>query len=111
MNNKGLHVIADVYSREQINKKILISTIEKAIKTAQMTVIEFIEHDFGKEDAFTAMWLLQESHFTVHTYPELNYISIDCYTCGEKSKPVSAIAEVMESFNLYDSKMTIINRG
>lgn len=111
MNNKGLHVIADIYSKEQIAKANLVAAIVKAIKTAQMQVIGYVEHDFGRQDAFTAIWLLQESHFSVHTYPELNYISIDCYTCGMSSKPVSAIAEVMETFNIHDSKMTILNRG
>ena len=111
MNNSGLHVIADIYTREQCSKKETLLLIEQAIEIAKMTIIERVEHEFNCNDAFTAMWLLAESHFTIHTYPEFNYISIDCYTCGEKSRPVSAVASIIESLNPTDSNIKIVKRG
>lgn len=39
----------------------------------------------------TVLLLLSESHFSIHTYPERNYASIDCYTCGSSVNPKIAI--------------------
>ena len=95
MNNKGIHVVADIYTHEQSKKDFLLKIIEDAIKVSNMTILEYVVYDFGKEDAFTAVWLLSESHFTIHTYPEMNYLSIDCYTCGEKSKPILLVVPLI----------------
>ncbi|MFC4321973.1 adenosylmethionine decarboxylase [Litchfieldia salsa] len=45
----------------------------------------------------TILLLLSESHFSIHTYPEQGYASIDCYTCGEGVDPKVAI-EMMIDF-------------
>jgi len=31
--------------------------------------------------------LLQESHIALHSWPEINYLAIDIFTCGEKVFP------------------------
>lgn len=111
MNNNGLHVIADIYTREQCDQEATLKLIEAAIKISNMTVIERVVHKFNDNGAFTAMWLLAESHFTIHTYPEFNYISIDCYTCGDKSRPVSAVASILENLDPVDSNIKIVKRG
>jgi len=111
MTNSGIHVVADIYTLEQATKKNLIKFINQAIKVSNMSVVGFIDYNFNRDDAFSAVWLLEESHFTIHTYPELNYISVDCYTCGEKSRPISAIGFLMEKIHSVDSNLKVIRRG
>lgn len=111
MNNIGVHIVADIYSIEQLGKDFLINTIEKAIELSNMTVLDKKIYDFDKLDAFTAVWLLSESHFTIHTYPELNYLSIDCYTCGSSAKPNSAVGFMLDSINVKSANVRILQRG
>jgi len=41
-----------------------------------------IEHKFDPE-GYTFLFLLSESHVSLHTFPERNYISFDLYSCRE----------------------------
>jgi len=41
-----------------------------------------IEHRFEPE-GYTFLFLLSESHLSVHTFPERKYLSFDLYTCRE----------------------------
>lgn len=111
MNNNGVHVLADIYTSVQVSKPDLVELIESALEISGMSILGRLGHDFGVADAFTAMWLLAESHFTIHTYPELNYISIDCYTCGHKAKPAQAVAILLDGLEVTRSSMKIIARG
>jgi len=41
-----------------------------------------LEHVFQPQ-GYTFLFLLSESHLSVHTFPEKKYISFDLYTCRE----------------------------
>ena len=40
------------------------------------------EYTFNN-NGFTIAYLLSESHCSVHTYPEVNSLFVDLFTCGE----------------------------
>jgi len=44
------------------------------------TILEKIQHIFDPQ-GFTTIYLLSESHISIHTFPENNYAAIDIYTC------------------------------
>jgi S-adenosylmethionine/arginine decarboxylase-like enzyme len=41
-----------------------------------------VEHRFEPE-GYTFLFLLSESHLSVHTFPERRYLSFDLYTCRD----------------------------
>jgi hypothetical protein len=48
-----------------------------------MTVIDYMLKNFETPvGAFTSLFLLSESHLSFHSWPEYNFIAIDCFTCG-----------------------------
>lgn len=111
MKTNGTHVFADVWINEYPeNTKKLIDFIRENFEKCSITVENELVHYFS-ESAFTAIWLLSESHFSIHTFPERNYISMDCYTCGNNSRPLSAISNIIEMLNVKHSKISIIERG
>jgi S-adenosylmethionine decarboxylase len=110
MNNKGNHSIADIYYIENLKDDALIDLCDKAIKKSGLTVIKKVEHLFIPFGA-TCVWILSESHFTLHTYPEHNYFSVDCYTCGENGTPFEAIKEIIKNINVKKCKLKNLNRG
>ncbi len=71
----------------------LLAACERAIEASGMNVVCRVQKDF-RPQGLTAVWILEESHFTIHTYPEHNYISADCYTCGNEGNPQKAIDEL-----------------
>ena len=47
----------------------------------RLTVLQEVEHTFIPH-GLTAVFILSESHFSIHTYPEHDYVSLDCYVCN-----------------------------
>ena len=121
----GKHIILDLY---EVNDEILQSIntttlyifndfIEHILKTANVHLLSKNIHffDFNHENkkidgAFTALYLLSESHLSIHTWPEKNYIAIDIFTCGNCD--VEYIAQrFIDYFEPKNKKLTLLERG
>lgn len=90
MNQMGHHVVLDAYLGVMPTGADILAACEDAIAASGMSVECAVRKDF-KPAGMTAVWVLSESHFTVHTYPEHRYVSVDCYTCGSEGNPEAAI--------------------
>ncbi|PNX46002.1 MAG: adenosylmethionine decarboxylase, partial [Thermoplasmata archaeon M11B2D] len=84
--------------------------IEDGISHSKMTVVDKLSCYFSPQGE-TVVWILAESHFTLHTYPEYEYISMDCYTCGEEGNPLAAMEHIIGALGVEKYKMTEIGRG
>ena len=61
----------------------IIKEFEKILKKSGFTIIDKVEHYFTKQ-GYTGLWLLAESHFAIHTFPEENKIYIEISSCVKK---------------------------
>ena len=48
-------------------------------------------NDYG----YSTFVMIAESHLSIHTFPELNYVSFDCYSC--KSFDTQAVIEAIKN--------------
>lgn len=105
---RGKHVIADIQLSDVIpdNVSQLCMT---ALAKSNMTVVCETRKNF--EPGETIVFILSESHFTVHTYPEHKYISVDCYTCGTEGKPERAIKYLIQQLPVERIRMETLERG
>lgn len=111
MKTTGEHVTADIWLDEfNFNADDLIKFVDQALIESGMKVLGDAVHDFGG-GAFTGVWLLAESHFSIHTFPERNYLSLDCYTCGEGGKPLACIAAFSRHLLVSHSVVRSMKRG
>jgi len=53
------------------------------LRVSQFGVLTFTEHHF-KPEGWTGLWLLAESHFAIHTFPEENKTYIELSSCNQK---------------------------
>jgi S-adenosylmethionine decarboxylase len=82
----GKHMIIDL---KEIKNVFLLDNLEK-IKTLldgicekyDFSILNKSEHKF-EPYGLTILYLLSESHLSVHTFPERKYIAIDLYTCRD----------------------------
>ncbi len=113
MQTKGDHVIADVWLNESeiLADENLLVELSESIKKSNLTIISFKMHKFNDQGAFTCAWILAESHFTIHTFPERNFLSMDCYTCGDNGMPLKAIADAMQYFDVRKADIKVFERG
>jgi S-adenosylmethionine decarboxylase len=79
--NAGKHLICDF--KEITSFDIDIKGICKELCLLHnYTILGEVEHVFNPE-GYTFLFLLSESHLSVHTFPEKKYLSFDLYTCRE----------------------------
>lgn len=54
---------------------------DEALKRSGFSVLSVVDHHFQPQ-GYTALWLLSESHFAVHTFPEYGKTYIELSSCN-----------------------------
>jgi S-adenosylmethionine decarboxylase len=93
MDEIGFHTIWDITGADAKLLKsesklhdFFLATLEQS----NFTIINHMTHKFNiGGEGVTGIFLLSESHLSYHTYPEINYISIDVYTCGSNNLSIN----------------------
>jgi len=67
------------------NPVVLTETLEKVLVQSGFSILNKMTHHFSPQ-GFTAIWLLAESHFAVHTFPEENKTYLELSSCNEEMK-------------------------
>jgi len=82
----GKHMICDfknIKNTSLLNNKSALEEICRTIcKDHNLTILQEATHSFTPQGC-TFLFLLSESHLSLHTFPERNYIAFDLYTCRE----------------------------
>src|SRR5579864_3764135 len=55
--------------------------------------------------------VISESHLSVHTWPEVGYVALDIYTCGDKARPEAAVQHALKAFGAANMHITEVTRG
>lgn len=110
MDNLGRLAFADIWLKTYPGDDAICRACQAAIECSQMQVVSFAGKDFAPQGV-TRVWLLAESHFSVHTYPEHGYLSVDCYTCGSEGDPEAVIDALIEMLCADRVKRGAVIRG
>jgi S-adenosylmethionine/arginine decarboxylase-like enzyme len=68
---------------EETNSFELRKKYDSQLKESGFGVLSFVEYNFEPQ-GYTALWLLSESHFAIHTFPEEGKSYIELSSCIEK---------------------------
>ena len=79
MDTRAQHLTLDIWLSATLEDAHL-EHIRRVVRS-ELTVLKTAQHQF-EPHGLTEVFILSESHFTVHTYPEHNYLSLDCYVCN-----------------------------
>ncbi|WIF96204.1 adenosylmethionine decarboxylase [Caminicella sporogenes] len=113
MESLGRHILAEFYNcnQEIINDHNLIERyLIDAAKKANATVVESCFHMFNPWGV-SGVVVIQESHLTIHTWPELGYASVDLYTCGDEVNPWIAFEYLKEKLQAEKTETIEVPRG
>lgn len=113
MDTKGKHLIFDLYecNGASLNdERYLLETCREAAKLAGATILEAHSHIFEPQGVSVVI-ILQESHLSLHSFPEEMYASLDLYTCGEKTEPMMAYDFLVASLGSKHATCINIIRG
>ena len=109
--HSGIHLIAEFWHGKNIEEpKKIEGILIKAVKEAKSTPLQVVIHKFSPQ-GITGVVLLAESHIALHLWPEINYLAIDIFTCGEKAMPEKALACLKKVFRPEKVEVKKIKRG
>lgn len=93
---RGLHLLADFHGvdAERLTDPLAIETLlREAARAAGATPVGSNFHPFGPGLGVTGVLLLQESHISIHTWPEHGFAAVDVFMCGS-ARPERAVAVI-----------------
>lgn len=80
----GKHLIADFSGAAyQTDIKNIDYALKSAAEHAGATVLDVVLHRFSSSNGITGVAVLAESHISVHSWPEHDYIAFDIFMCGD----------------------------
>jgi S-adenosylmethionine decarboxylase len=109
----GRHVIVDTWGVEYdlINDlDRLTKSMTEGLTKSGATIISVQAEKFFP-NGITILFLLAESHFSIHTYPEKGFAGIDCYTCGKEIDPQKVIKPLLKYLAPQKVYEQVITRG
>lgn len=84
--SSGKHMICDfkgISNVDLLNNHTNLKHILKQIcQLHDFQILGEVEYAFTPQ-GYTILFLLSESHLSIHTFPEKNHISFDMYTCRQ----------------------------
>lgn len=85
MNTHGRHLLMEYQGCDRgllDDPARLEELMTRAVAAAGATVVANVFHKFAPCGT-SGVLVLQESHLSIHTWPEVGYAAMDFYTCGE----------------------------
>ncbi len=106
----GKHLIADFCgAARQTDLKSIEFALRAAAEHAGATVLRVVAHEFSENNGITGVAVLAESHISVHSWPEHDYIAFDIFMCG-KADPHLALQWLEDFFKPAKSTNQLIER-
>ena len=98
----GLHLIVDVFNITDVELLEKLEKVEPLMKriidVGKLTVVGEVNKQF-EPIGVTMLYLLSESHLSIHTYPQKNYCAIDVYCCNLNLNVCDIIHTINDYFN------------
>jgi S-adenosylmethionine decarboxylase proenzyme len=83
--------------------------MEAAAEAAKTKVVESLFHPFHPQGV-TGIVVIEESHLSIHTWPEFEYAAVDFYTCG-KGEPEEAHKVLLKGLDAIRYEILSVDRG
>ncbi len=109
----GSHVLIELFDCDpqslELENTVGEAMIEAA-KASEATIVTQSFHEF-KPYGVSGAVIIQESHYTIHTWPEHKYAAVDLFYCGGTIYVDRAVQQLRERFKPGRIKFLIVRRG
>ncbi len=109
----GLHILGEITTKEIGRLKSLNQAkkhIGNVIKKHDLHELGSFYYKFPKGGGFTGLVSLVESHISIHTWPELNYLTLDVYLCNYSKDNSDVCKKVFEEISNFFEPVKITKR-
>ena len=112
MKATGRHLLVEYQEcdKEILNNQEMIETImREAAVAADTTIVTSVFHPFFPQ-GISGVVVIEESHLSIHTWPEYGYAAVDFFTCGN-GDPEKAHDVLKEGLKSKKWEVMFVNRG
>ncbi|RJS92972.1 adenosylmethionine decarboxylase [Candidatus Bathyarchaeota archaeon] len=109
----GIHVIAEflgVDPKKISRVKEAREILDRVVSKSGLHLVSSSFHQF-KPYGVSAVYLLRESHLSIHTWPEYEYVALDVFTCGDEGDAIKAFNLLVEEFEPKIIEKQILRRN
>lgn len=113
MKGLGVHALVELNEcdGQLINDpKLLESSLLESAKLAGATILSSHFHQFSPQGV-SGVIIIEESHFSVHTWPEFGYAAVDFFTCSDKMDFTVAYDFLVEALKSKKHTYKTYDRG
>ena len=105
---KSRHLMLDIWLSHDID----VASVDHILSLVRnkFTILHEFEHAFTPH-GYTKGFILSESHFFLHTYPESRFLSIDLYVCNRDVDLEALVRMFLAGLKVDQEKYQIISRG
>ena len=108
LDERGKHLLLDIWLNEVLTDQI-VRRIEDIVRRRFEVVRE--TRKLFEPQGETVVFILSESHFTIHTYPEFNYVSLDIYVCDVDAHLDGVADEILSELKVKEFNKFLLPRG
>ena len=109
----GIHLLVNVYDVPHIERLQYLARgrplLDEIVRELRLTVVAQAGHQFPPV-GYSYAYVLSESHFTIHTYPEYQSCYIDIFCCNPNFPPDHAIQLIQRAFDTQLVRYQVIRR-
>jgi S-adenosylmethionine decarboxylase proenzyme len=112
LNTHGKHLLVEYVgcSFSALDDVVGIQAMmERAACAARMTIVASVFKPFIPQGV-SGVVIVEESHISIHTWPEVGYAAVDCYTCGA-GDPEAAFEALRIGLESQYHEIVYVQRG
>lgn len=113
MHALGRHLLLELYEADPHlldDPAVIEAALLGAAAAAGATVRQATFHQFAPQGV-SGVVIIEESHLTIHTWPELGYAAVDLFTCGPATDPLAAVSYLQAALQAQRSQYRLFDRG
>lgn len=112
MDTRALHLLVELWGCD-VSRLDDVSCVRESLiaaaRAAGATVVGELFHRYAPQGV-SGVVLIEESHLSVHTWPEAGYAAVDFFTCGDL-KPEPAATVLRDGLAATRLEMQLLERG
>lgn len=112
MDTTSTHILVEYWDCDPAvldDRGRIQAILERAAGTAGATVVQSTFHTFSPQGV-TGVVVVEESHLSIHTWPETGYAAVDFFTCGD-CDPEAAHPVLLDGLRAGRAELMRVARG
>ena len=112
MNTESVHLLVEFHGCDPAaldDPEAILSLMERGVVAAGATIVTRSAHRFAPQGVSVVV-VIEESHFSLHSWPEAGYAAADFFTCGD-CRPDDAVAILGAGIGADRTEVLRVMRG